>query len=376
MTVIEDNKKIEELKGIISDAAIDLKEVPRRPSHDDLKKIELMDIAKIAATAGINTGNTAEHILGEEYKFDLTSTLERVILLEECARVNANAFMSMPGPSMSGTLMNILGDSEQQHIYNLQLIERPTWTFFALTEPEHGTNAMDMVTTAQRDGEEWIISGTKCFVGNAARADIGVVFARTGSGLFAVEAFVIKPKETSGFTATPMPMRGMPGAEQCVVQLDNIRVGHDALLGKSKRSSQRGMRAAVSVFEQLRPGVAALALGIAENIYELLKLELTDHHSRVLDDLAMKIKATRYMILNTARAIDAGTLVGTSTVKVTATRLAWSTALVALKYIGNSHDIMPMMLDLMEDAWAVQFMEGTHDIQLLQSHLAIAYEFA
>lgn len=352
---------LDTLRGVCADLATALRDRPRRATPAVLAALAETDLGRLAARAGFGDPSA---LPGAP---DLTTAVGRVALMEACARVDANAFMMLPGPSMSGVLVGLIGDEDQVERYGDRLAERPCWTFFGLTEPEAGTNAFGMRATARREGDTWVLDGVKCYVGNAARAAQGVVFARTGEGPFSIEAFLVDPG-ADGFTAEPLPMRGMAGAEPCLVRLDGVRLGDDDLLGRRRRSSRRGMRAAVGVFERLRPGVAALALGIAARSLDLLAEDPSPRARALLEELRPRLASARGLVLHDARAVDRGAALAASYGKVAASRLAWRSARALAAEAGPDRLAGDRrVLHLLDDAWAVQFMEGTDDVQLMQA---------
>ncbi|MEU5890675.1 acyl-CoA dehydrogenase family protein [Streptomyces sp. NPDC047461] len=306
------------------------------------------------------------------HRFYGTGTLERVVLAEEAAVGDAGMLLASPGPVMSGVLVDAMGDEQQKKWFYSRIMEKPTWTFFALTEPERGSDAGAMSTTLAPDGDHrFVLQGAKRYVGNAARADLGIVFARTRPGPLGVTAVLIETS-AAGFTAEPLETIGLRGLRLTAVTLDDVRVPADQVLGRHLRATQRGMWSAVQGLNRLRPGVAAFGLGIARAAYEYVldnrrTLNTAERHR--LDRLALRLTELRQLIWRSAIAVDdneptAGYLA--SAAKARASRLAEEATLEALSCFGPGARLDHPLLDkLARDARGVEFMEGTGNIQKL-----------
>jgi alkylation response protein AidB-like acyl-CoA dehydrogenase len=328
------------------------------------------ELGRILSTAGIPRAWGAPGLRAGDRHFFFDTATELAILAEEVSRASVDAFMAMPGPSMSGVLVNGMADDEQRAAYYGRLLEAPTWTFFALTEPEHGSDATALETRAVPEGEGWSLTGTKCFVGNAARAGIGVAFARTGTGPLAIDAFLVDP-EGAGYSASVMDTRCVRGAGYCVVDFRDHRVSAADLLGRHLPRSRRGIRGALRVFHTLRPVVAAMSLGVGLAALD----ELAGHRvgparaalKERTAELQTRAEAVRMLVGEAAAASDAGVGSLASAAKVAAYEFSRAAATHAAEVlgIGGLAEHHPRALRALDDSWGVQFMEGTVDMQLL-----------
>lgn len=306
------------------------------------------------------------------HRFYGTGTLERVVFAEEVAVGDAGMLLASPGPMMSGVLVDVLGDEQQKKWFYSRIMEKPTWTFFALTEPDRGSDAGAMDTTLTPDGDHhFVLRGAKRYIGNAARADLGIVFARTRPGPLGVTA-VLTETSAAGFTAEPLETIGLRGLRITAVTLDDVRVPAGQVLGRHLRATQRGMWSAVQGLNRLRPGVAAFGLGIARAAYEYVldnrrTLSAAERHR--LDRLGLRLTELRQLIWRSAIAVDAGEPAAgslASAAKARASRLAEEATLEALGYFGPGARLEHPLLDkLARDARGVEFMEGTGNIQKL-----------
>jgi alkylation response protein AidB-like acyl-CoA dehydrogenase len=306
------------------------------------------------------------------HRFYGTGTLERVVFAEEVAVGDAGMLLAAPGPVMSGVLVDALGDERQKEWFYGRVLEKPTWTFFALTEPDRGSDAGAMSTTLAPDGDHgFVLRGAKRYIGNAARADLGVVFARTRPGPLGVTAVLVETS-AAGFAADPLDTIGLRGLQITAVTLDGVRVPAERVLGRHLRPTQRGMWSAVQGLNRLRPGVAAFGLGIARAAYEYVldnRRALSADERHRLDRLGLRLAEVRQLIWRAAIAVDgddpaAGHLA--SAAKARASRLAEEATLQALGHFGPGARLDHPLLDkLARDARGVEFMEGTGNIQKL-----------
>ncbi|MGW7077322.1 acyl-CoA dehydrogenase family protein [Streptomyces sp. NPDC054866] len=300
------------------------------------------------------------------------ATLERVLVSEELARGDAGMMLASPGASMCGVLLSILGSQEQRDWVYGRLAERPRWTCFALTEPERGSAIGEMTTTLTPVGDgSYVLDGVKRYVGNAARADVGAVFARVaGTDRLGVMAVLVDTAD-HGFHAEPLPTVGLRGVQLTHIRLDSVRVPAERVLGAHLPPTRRGMWSIVAVFNQLRPSVAAIAIGIARAAHEYVaehRRELRGAERELFDALGQRIDAARQLTYRAALAVDARPSAGhlASAAKARACELAEDVTMRSLGFFGPGARLDHPLLDkLARDARGVEFMEGTRTIQKL-----------
>lgn len=298
------------------------------------------------------------------HRFHGMTAIERTVVLEELARGDAGLMLASPGASMSGVLVDVLADREQKEWFYGRLLERPTWTFFALTEPDRGSDATALETalTTSPDGGPHRLDGRKKYVGNAARAALGVVFARTGPGPLGVTAVLVDTTDP-GFHAEPLESLGLRAARICELTLDGVAVPAERVLGRDRSPARRGMWACVQTFNRLRPGVAAIALGIAAAAHDYVRAE-----GGRLDELGRRIDGVRHLVHLSAIEVDADGSRGhlASAAKAEACRLAEDATLEACGFFGpRARWDHPALDKLARDARGVEFMEGAGNIQKL-----------
>jgi alkylation response protein AidB-like acyl-CoA dehydrogenase len=269
---------------------------------------------------------------------------------------------------MAGAIVQLLGDAGQRRGFFGQLDEQPTWTFLALTEPGSGSDAANMRASLTEDGDRFLLTGAKRYVGNATRAGPGVVFARTGSGPLGVRA-VLLPAPAPGFTATALPTLGLRGALLAAIEMDAVEIAPEWLLGRHLSSTRRGILSWVQTFNRIRPRVAAMGLGLARAAYDYTRTRLPAGRARDagrLAELGLRIDAVRQLVWHAAAAVDIDPANGhlPAAAKAQAARLAEDVTLAATELLGPAARLEHPLLDkLVRDARGVEFMEGAGQLQ-------------
>ncbi|GAA3375068.1 acyl-CoA dehydrogenase family protein [Streptomyces sannanensis] len=320
-------------------------------------------------TFGIPPGYAEPLTIGR-HRYAGTTALERAVLTENLARGDMGMVLASPGVSMSGVLMEQLGDEEQRDRFYGAVAASPTWTSFALTEPDRGSDA-SAITTALRRGEDGrlLLTGAKRYIGNACRARFVSVLARTRPGPLGVTAALVDTGEP-GYRAEPLPTLGLRGAQLSAVHLDDVEVEPWQVLGRHLSPARRGIWSCVQVFNRLRPTVAALALGVAAAAHEYVaerRRSATGTDRDRIEDLGMRISATRALVHRAAAEVDAtGRGRVASAAKARACALAEDATLAACDLLGPAARANHPELDkLVRDARGAEFMEGTRNIQHL-----------
>lgn len=184
---------------------------------------------------------------------------------------------------------------------------------FGLTEPSAGSDPSAMQTFARRDGDDWVISGSKRWIGLASVAQVAVIWAQTDAG---VRGFIV-PTESAGFTATPIePKLSMRASIQCDIELDNLRVPAEAMLPHAK-----GLRGPFECLNEARYGIIWGAMGAARDAWQVAldyskqRLQFDKPLSGYqftqgkLVDMALEINKGLLLALHLGRRKDAGELV-------------------------------------------------------------------
>lgn len=344
-------------------------ELDRAPA-DSSPYTELEGV-RVLRTAGIPAASGGADIDIRGDRFTMRRAVDRAIIMEELARGDVGVFLSAPGPSMAGLLVDILGTTEQKESFFAPFLARPTWSCFALSEPERGSDAGSLTAWVSVDGDGRLtVSGVKRYIGNAARATAGVVFGRRGKSPLSITSYIVDASRPE-FDAKVLDTIGLRAAQISEVDLRDLPIESSAELGVHLPRGKRGILGALQVFDQLRPGVAALALGVAWNAFDVVHTELAQTRSaRLRDRLAVienELLACRQLIRHAAEKVDAdGDGVYASAAKRSACRLAERVTLDLCALLGPTARLDQPRLDkAVRDARGIEFMEGTGNMQLL-----------
>ncbi|TFB65496.1 acyl-CoA dehydrogenase [Cryobacterium sp. Hz7] len=220
-------------------------------------------------------------------------------------------FVSVQG-SLAMSAIHKHGSEEQKNEWLPKMAAGEAIGCFGLTEPNSGSDPSSMTTFARRDGDDWVITGTKRWIGLAAVAQVAVIWAMTDDG---VRGFVV-PTETAGFAATVIgPKLSMRASIQCEIDLDNVRLPASAMLPKAK-----GLSGPFSCLNEARYGIIWGVMGAARDSYltalayagermqfdkPLSGYQLTQQK---LVDMALEINKGTLLALHLGRLKDAGTL--------------------------------------------------------------------
>lgn len=306
------------------------------------------------------------------FEYAPSSCLQQVVWTVELAYGDAGMVMACPGPSLAGVLVDLLADEAQQARFYGALADGMTWSFFAMTEPDRGSDASALATAMIKlaDGS-YLLSGAKRYIGNGSRGAIGVVFGRAGRGPLSIRAALVEA-QAPGFAASSLDMVGLRGACLGEIRLDDVPVPAELVLGGQLPSARRGLWGAVRVFNTMRVHVAALAVGTGLALADLVRAERP--RAPGAEDLAAQLEACRRLTYAAGAAVDRdrGAEGLPSLAKATATTLARQASRWALRSLpSDAIAEHPLLEKWSRDVCAFEFMEGTTDIQRL--HVARSY---
>jgi len=173
-----------------------------------------------------------------------------------------------------------LGNAAISGVATDEQLERlgKVWAAMAITEPGFGSDSAAVSTTAKLDGDEYVINGEKIFVTAGSRATHIVVWATLDKSLgrAAIKSFIV-PREHPGVTVERLEHKlGIKASDTAVIRFDNARIPKDFLLGSPEVQVDKGFGGVMETFDNTRPIVAAMAVGIARAALEELRVILTD----------------------------------------------------------------------------------------------------
>jgi butyryl-CoA dehydrogenase len=247
---------------------------------------------------------------------------------------------------------------------------------FALTEPHTGSDAAALRTTANRDGDHYVINGTKQFITSGKNGDVAIVMAVTdkAAGKKGISAFWV-PTDTPGYIVAGIEHKmGQHSSDTAQIVFDNCRVPVENLIGEEGQ----GYKIALSGLEGGRIGIASQSVGMARAAYEAALAyakERTSFGSPIFDhqavqfrlaEMAMGIEAARQLILHAASMKDAGLpcLKEAAMAKLFASEMAERVVSSAMQVFGGYGYVTDFPIErIYRDVRVCQIYEGTSDIQ-------------
>jgi acyl-CoA dehydrogenase len=216
----------------------------------------------------------AEAFRGGESKEENRNGANMAAVLQtlEASWGDAAMMLSMPYQGLGNAAISGVATDEQ-----LNRLGR-VWAAMAITEPGFGSDSAAVTTTAKLDGDEYVINGEKIFVTAGSRATHIVVWATLdkSQGRPAIKSFIV-PREHPGVSVERLENKlGIKGSDTAVIRFDNARIPKDNLLGNPEIESGKGFSGVMETFDNTRPVVAAMAVGIARATLEELRKILTD----------------------------------------------------------------------------------------------------
>lgn len=299
------------------------------------------------------------------------------IFIEEIAAVSGSLAVILDVHTSVGTEpILFFGTEEQKERFLPPLARGEQLAAFALTEPEAGSDAGGLKTTAVRDNGGWRLTGTKTFITNVGEADVYIVMARSNAnpGARGISAFIVESGAPGLRFGEPMLKMGLHGSATGELVLDDVRVPEQNLLG----DEGGGFRVAMMALDSGRIGISAQAVGLARGAldsavaYARERKQFGQTLSRfegiqfMVADMATAVDAARLMTWEAAAACDRGEpFTGlASMAKLFATDTAMQVTTDALQIYGGYGYIKEFPLErYMRDAKATQIYEGTNQIQ-------------
>jgi len=256
---------------------------------------------------------------------------------------------------------------------------------FCLTEPQAGSDASAIRARARRDGNHWVLSGTKQFITSGKNADLAIVFAVTdpAKAKKGISAFIV-PTDTPGWQVARVEHKlGQRSTDTCQIVLDELRLTPDLMLGEEGE----GYKIALANLEGGRIGIGAQSVGMARAAFEAARGYAKEretfgkkiiHHQAVafrLADMATQIEAARLLVLNAATLRDAGKpcLTEAAMAKLFASEMAERVCSDAIQIHGGYGYLNDFPVErIYRDVRVCQIYEGTSDIQRLVISRALA----
>jgi len=314
----------------------------------------------------------------EEYGGQGLDHLTGAIVAEELAYGCLGMAGSFGANNLALTPIMLAGSDEQKERFLKPFCAKPQLAGFCLTEPNAGSDASRVATTAVREGDDYVINGTKCFITNGGVASLYTVFCTVDRtrGLKGITAIVV-PADTPGVSAGKKEKKmGDRASHVGEVIFDNVRVPvANRLAGEGE-----GFRIAMKTLDATRPGVGASAVGVARRAFEEA-LKYSQQREQfgqpifanqaiqfMLADMAIKIEAARGLVWKSCWMLDQGLRASKegAMAKCFAGDTAMQVAVDAVQVMGGYGYMREYPVEkLVRDAKILQIYEGTNQIQRL-----------
>ncbi|MBN1868814.1 acyl-CoA dehydrogenase family protein [Candidatus Sumerlaeota bacterium] len=313
----------------------------------------------------------------EEYGGMGGGALDLCIAVEELSKFCGSVAVSYAANALGAFPILLHGTEEHKQKYMPKLATGEYYAAFGLTEPNAGSDAGSVETTAVRDGEEYVINGTKQWITNAGEAHVYTVIASTNRkrGARGLSAIIVD-KDTPGFDFGAKEKKmGIRSSITRELHFQDCRVPVSHLLYKENR----GFRVAMDTLDKSRPGIGAQALGIADGALKeaaefaqnrvqfgqpVTAFQAVQH---MMADMAIAIEASRWLVYRSAVAVDndePGASAIAAMAKVFASDTAMKVTTDAVQVCGGSGYMREYPLEKrMRDAKITQIYEGTNQIQ-------------
>ncbi|HEV3479141.1 MAG TPA: acyl-CoA dehydrogenase family protein [Gaiellaceae bacterium] len=301
-----------------------------------------------------------------------------MLIGEELAWGCSGIAVSIVANTLGSAPVVIAGTGEQKRRWLPPLIEQPILCSFGLSEPNAGSDVSGIQTTAVRDGDEYVINGSKMFITNAGQAEWLVVFASTdkSKGHRGLSAFVV-PTDLEGVTVEKhLDKMGQRATDTSALAFQDVRVPVDHRLGEEGE----GFKIAMKTLDFTRPGTAAGAVGVAQAAYDYSveyaktrvqfgqPIAMNQGVNFLIADMATEIEAARLLVWQAAWLLDQGkrATLQSSFAKRFAADTAMKVTTDAVQIFGGYGYIKEYPVEkLMRDAKLFQIYEGTSQIQRL-----------
>jgi len=277
MIHLDDPKRLRTLRDQAHQVAMNmLRPVSRkydRAEHEYPKELDMLaamidglsesGASEGAGASGVRREDTPEKSAGVKNGTNLAS----VMSIAEMCWGDVGLLLSMPRQGLGNSAIASVGDDEQQARF------KDTWAAMAITEPGVGSDSASIQTTAVLDGDNYVLNGEKIFVTSGERADSVVVWATLDRSLgrAAIKSFVVE-KGTSGMVVERLEHKlGIRASDTATITFTDCRVPKENLLGTAEVDDKQGFAGAMATFDNTRPLVAAMAVGVAQASLDLTR---------------------------------------------------------------------------------------------------------
>ena len=365
----------------LTEEQLEMQEIARRIANEKMKpvsqKYDEEEIFPWDIIEVMRQSDLFAILVGEEYGGISGKVMDLAIVTEELCAVDMGISLAFGATGLGMYPILIAGSEEQKQKYLTQIAAGEKLAAFALTEANAGSDAGAIETTARKEGDHYILNGTKQWITNGGEAEIYCVFAMTDKtrGARGCSCFIVE-KGTPGFNfgkkENKMGIRASATRElifeDCIVPAENL-IGREGM----------GFIIAMKVFDKSRPMVGAQAVGVARGAFETAiayskqrqqfgkPISSFQAIQFMLADMATEIEAARALVYQTARLIDSGAKdysKESAMCKYFASDVAMKVTTDAVQVLGGYGYMKEYPVEkMMRDAKILQIYEGTNQIQ-------------
>ena len=313
----------------------------------------------------------------EEYGGAGLSYLDGCLIEEEISWGCSGIGTSLGANGLAAAPVSLGASEEVKAEYYGELVDGPTLASFCLTEPDAGSDVSGMRTRAKKSGDKYVLNGSKCFITNGGYADWFTVYAKTDpeAGHRGISAFLVRKDDTVIVDKKEDKM-GQRASNTATITFNDTEVDAKYLLGEENK----GFKLAMMTLDRTRPGVAAMATGIARAAFEFateyskervqfgVPIAMHQAIQFMIADMSTKVHLSRLATWNSAVLLDQGkrNTLESSHAKRFAADSAMEVTTDAVQVYGGYGFIKDYPVEkLMRDAKIMQLYEGTSQIQRL-----------
>ncbi len=316
--------------------------------------------------------------VAEEYGGPDLDNLSGCLIEEEMGWGCSGIGTTLMANGLAAAPVMIGGSEETKKKYLGMLSEAPKLASFCLTEPDAGSDVSGMKTRAVKQGDKYVVNGSKCFITNGGYADWFTVYTKTDpeAGHRGITAFVIDA-DSDGVTVDKKEDKmGQRASNTATISFDDVEVPAENMLGEENH----GFKLAMMTLDRTRPGVSAMAVGIGRAAFEFaaeyskerqqfgVPIAMHQAIQFMIADMATKVEAGRLLVWQSAVLLDQGkrNTLASSHAKRFAADSAMEITVDAVQVYGGYGFIKDYPVEkLMRDAKIMQLYEGTSQIQRL-----------
>ncbi len=376
-----------EEQQMLRDLARQIAEERIKPVRAELDEQELFpwDIIRDLAQADL-----CGTIIPEAYGGLGMGCMENVLVLEALAAGCVGVATTYAASFLGAYPLLLYGSEDQKQKYLPALAKGETLAAFALTEAQAGSDAGGVATTAAKDGDHYVLNGTKQWITNAGEAEINTVIALTdkAKGARGASAFVVEKGDPGVSFGKKEKKMGIRASVTREIVLEDVRLPQDRLLGREGLGFILTMR----TLDLARPGVGALAVGLAQSALDEAAAFAKERHQfnqpviafqavqHLLADMATQTEAARALVYAVARHIDSGAKdfsKAAAMAKLFSSDMAMQVTVDAVQVMGGHGYMREYPVEkMMRDAKILQIFEGTNQIMRNIIGLALNKEYS